>query len=1115
MSRYNIRLKTLLSWCIAACSAAFMTACVDEIPGYGLNDIPEGEVTVDLQAAFSPFTESILSRSTTIPGNAMADISDLCLLAYGTDGRLIDNEYFRGGVMQIVFAPSDVKDEPRDDHDASNGDKAEASTKCLKKTLTLPTGRYYLIAVANLGQYTRNENGSVREISSTFDALKAGGRYAGKYDTLDELRAMTVGWDLENDANNREMLGFFTGSKDNVPSHTSSFTPVTVDRAGLTLHTWLRRCASKVTIDFDGSELRENVRVYLKEARIYDIPKECTLGFGLKSDSEGGNYNNAAGKDGIYTASEPHLTNAIIYGEGDDHKAWPAITKGTPYGAYIEDGTKSADYDYSSLHSETADALFFYENMQGDAPRDKFQIADLNNGGVQGADDIKDGIPYGTYIEVVGHYYSTANGAVSEGDIKYRFMLGKDVKRNCDAERNYHYKLTLRLRGNANDYDWHIDYKDSKPFDIPNPWYVSYLYNHDASLPFKYIVPDGYEVVKFVAKITENPWYPANGQVPSGEKSTPYNLPINRDNGNGFLSLRETDKIAVSAQDATGAAWSGYVDANATINSKYYLGQIGGNVNRSERTYYVDGRDITTGVSEREQYTYQKDGKKIAVNIPLFTRAKVLVKQTGYSGNNPFVGYERHAKLEITPYIRPIGTSGDGEPQKSESTTVVQVRRIVNPKGVYRRSNNCQDFHVSLMYLPDDDNPTFETFDSDGPWMAEIIGDKNFITLDGKQIVTGSTKTPVDFKIKFNKFNTSGSNKNAVVRIKYNNYTCVHLIFVRQGYDPQQLSHTGKHYVAGNDHGVGGQKATVWSTFNLLSHKVEATDPRDEGSMFKHGNRFWGISSKSNIYRDKNGNPIYIAPSDDAFKTPPPIYIVGGNGFVEEGAQPAAWTDFHKGSEFGKIDIDGKKLATPRDFEQLYITDNIWHGFGVLYADGATETQELVSQAYGWSNEDNDNTRGMRGLFAYYWNREDPSDDYNGRNVFFPIGRSGYGHRKNERNGPLFDEDGKNIVDENNKNVEGLQEVGGTLRYSCGQYYYRALFENTAPLFCNLYRRQGAVYYAQWITGKNEYIGWDNNIGTDGVFYGLDINYYTFDVNAITSANVSDGEDACFLRCVK
>lgn len=342
---------------------------------------------------------------------------------------------------------------------------------------------------------------------------------------------MTVSWDLGNDANNREMLGYFTDSKDNVPSSGSQFTTIAITRSGQSLHAWLRRCTSKVTIDFDGSGLRENVRVYLKEARIYDIPKTCTLGFGRGGDDASVNYNNAAGEDGIYTASEVNLTNAIIYGEGDDHKQWPAITKGTPYGAYIEQSvdkdsgddssSRAKDFPYGTLHSETADALFFYENMQGNAPRDKFQIADLDNGGVQGSKDIKDGMEYGTYIEVVGHYYSTANGAVSEGDIKYRFMLGKDVKRNCDAERNYHYKLTLKLRGNANDYDWHIDYKDSKPFDIPNPWYVSYLYNHDAVMPFKYTVPDGYEVVKFVAKIIENPWYPANGEIPSNEKPTP------------------------------------------------------------------------------------------------------------------------------------------------------------------------------------------------------------------------------------------------------------------------------------------------------------------------------------------------------------------------------------------------------------------------------------------------------------------------------------------------------------------------------------------------------------------------------------------------------------------
>ena len=123
-----------------------------------------------------------------------------------------------------MISPSDVKDEPRDDHDASNGDKAEASTKCLQKTLYTPHGRYYLIAVANLGQYTRNEDGSVSVVSSTYDALKAGGRYAGMYDTLDELRAMTVGGISKMMPTTARCSDFSQVQRTMFRSHTSSFT---------------------------------------------------------------------------------------------------------------------------------------------------------------------------------------------------------------------------------------------------------------------------------------------------------------------------------------------------------------------------------------------------------------------------------------------------------------------------------------------------------------------------------------------------------------------------------------------------------------------------------------------------------------------------------------------------------------------------------------------------------------------------------------------------------------------------------------------------------------------------------------------------------------------------
>ena len=52
---------------------------------------------------------------------------------------------------------------------------------------------------------------------------------------------------------------------------------------------------------------------------------------------------------------------------------------------------------------------------------------------------------------------------MSNGPIKYHFMLSlKDAVKNCDAERNYHYKVTLKFNGNANDNSQHIDYREAR-----------------------------------------------------------------------------------------------------------------------------------------------------------------------------------------------------------------------------------------------------------------------------------------------------------------------------------------------------------------------------------------------------------------------------------------------------------------------------------------------------------------------------------------------------------------------------------------------------------------------------------------------------------------------------
>ena len=134
--------------------------------------------------------------------------------------------------------------------------------------------------------------------------------------------------------------------------------------------------------------------------------------------------------------------------------------------------------------------MFFFENMQGDQPYDKRQDADkdgeLDHPGLpphlqQPDKDYskyrpKDNVPYGTYIEVDAYYRSINEEKVGSGDIKYRFMLGKNITTNYDAERNHHYKLTLKFKNFANDADWHIEYAEPEPgIEVPNPYYISYF----------------------------------------------------------------------------------------------------------------------------------------------------------------------------------------------------------------------------------------------------------------------------------------------------------------------------------------------------------------------------------------------------------------------------------------------------------------------------------------------------------------------------------------------------------------------------------------------------------------------------------------------------------------
>lgn len=1065
-------------------------------------EYPEGETEISVQMDFEPFETVALGTRASGNGKIMDRMDDLCVLAYDLEGNLME-----GFPVQITKEDHslDVHSVKRNDSDASNGQSAESSTLQATFRMKVPYGRYYIYGVANLGTSDKAGN----RTGSTYDELTSG-RYASVIGKRQDFLKARTDWDETNLYNNCEMLGYFSNGKEKQSPSTGLQTnekTVSIDRAGMTLHSWLRRCASKITVDFDASGLRDNIYIYIKRVTLHDIPNKCAIGSpNAANDKEPDAPHIITYKNSDY---RPDNKGAYIdYGTGDDYKAWPKISKGSPK---IKDGS-GVEIDF---HKEDAQAMFLYENMQGETEDDKTNKEQHPNddGTVIGAGDNKDNVEYGSYIEVEAYYQHSSASQVSQGKIIYRFMLGKDVLNNFDVERNHHYKITMCPRGNGNDVDWHIEYKEEGGFEYKDPYYVSYLYNHDSTMHFRYTPPKGQTVTKIDAEIVGNNWWPDNATsdfvymdvvnkqnpLKDEEKKDPLNASFTHNRftdksgvsrtrylGNGFLSLRATSATVITQEmtsDFTQQPWesNGFHQAKNTrgqyMNDNYFYGlkkdKADGDdftyendpnlTDRSRRTYHFDGTHDPSN-NGRETYEMQAlpDGS-CRFNLPMFTRAKNLVKASGYTGNNLYEASTRTAYVRVTVHLSGGGTD-------TQVLRVLQVPRITNPKGIYRKSGNNENFEVILMQKDGDNGTTFEPFDSDGPWMAEVISnDANFINLNGRSTIKGSTGSPVKFNVRFNKMNRDDKVRNAVIRVRYHNYTCVHLIFVRQGYSSLALTEDGPE----------------WHTTNLVYDEVEGVDPRDEGSLFKYGNLTVPIDVNCNVY-----TPLGMYPDQGTFGPRP-----GGKYDI-------ATSDITKftpnGQEWGKIYMnangfdDNSGVATMNDFVSLYTNSNIEQGFGVLYADGATTTQRAVADVYGYCRHDKPavrDKRGMCGVFVYYWDRDDASDNCNCRNIFFPIGRSGYGHRKQR------DDSGT-----------------GTLRYACAQRsgYFPSSLLPWEPLFYDLFKRKGAIYYARKMQDGVVDI---NGLRNDQAI-GLDMNFFSFDFNLITSANVTGGEDACFLRVV-
>lgn len=1126
--------------------ALLFTACTDEI-ATDIGEIDGSRRDISVEVSFTPENSvDLASRAvedeamSPQAGDAIQNINDFRMLIYNDKDNLIANLKIRDNKQNITSIKNgDIEiynvnynlDDNRIDSEKNSGYEEKSSGK-LTYNFKIRTGNYRIYAVANVPDFPDGITDS-------------------SISTPERLKSIKRTWDTEDISKNSEMFGVFS-LKPNREANDESTISITNKTASI--HSWLRRLASKITVSFDGSELYDNVQIYIESIALKDIPKECTLGNPNIPGIDDPDYvfsNLTEENKAPKTKDWSQHTNYLITNGGFDKiqeintnadfasdEFYHVCNERHPYLGKGNDDKPLTSSDnpemYDTYHSHPQKAFFFYENMQGKG-KDKRQ--DANEDGkvdyptpVEGnlTSGWKDHKPYGSYIEVKGFYKCNDIGSHhSSGPITYRFMLGKDVTTDYNAERNHHYKLKLKFKGYGNDADWHIVYEDKKKIEIQSPMYISYLFNKKmmATVRVSGILPEGAKLRAEIVECSWKPWGNGTKSFPIPPTSFYADIPakFNTTLGtikevedgpwNSFLSLKKTKVVKLEIPGKEDMPSNQYEFAESWIyNKDYFKGTaVGANgINRGLRIY-----DTSTGKGGQQSYDsndgdgiyfvseLQSEGSgdnKVVTErlftIPFYTRAKELITRISFTGNNPYTSYPRKGRVKFTVVKSDGKTEVEGfEPAYLD---IIQVRQVVNPKGVWRKAGSTEEFHVTLMRLIDE-NSDFSEFNSEGKWSAEIFPENaGIITLstttkgsgNGNKMqnyvtrIEGESEHPIDFKINFT--GTSGA---AIVRVRYHNYTCEHDIYCREGYDPVDVKGDGKHW---------------WPSFNVDhfdgTKAVYTKSPLQQGSYFRFGN-YTAILAEND---ERPGFGFNEAPSENfkVMKNDGTATELGWSQItpVKDASSPSNWL----------IANTDERIPTGDDFYEFVAADatdidfKISKAYGVLYGDGATETQSKRILAYGYNRTDGvPDKRGMRGVFVY--------NNITGNHIFFPIGVTGYGHRQ--------------FLNGNNV---------GALRYA-GREAIMSLSESThylkeRPLFYDLYMRPGAVYWLQHFYSPVPQIT-KYTVGDDGkkkeIKYidskkssAFDMNYFTMGFEGYGGNDAIPNDDinkshGCFIRTVR
>ncbi len=494
-------------------------ALISTLPFFGCKEeelyspdyVGDGMARITATVDYEPLRAS-LDGKTRAPGNAIKDITKLAVVVYKPDGELVRiwNNVKINSTEQIT------NNKPGD----FSGTVAEKATcrVTFEFPEAIPYGRYNIYVVANLDKDITEEMASSPEV----------------------LKSQSVEWKFGNNmSENSQMFGYMTmvGGTNETSLGFDPTEVITVNKQNMSLHSWVKRLASKVTISYDGSGLNQDVWVYIHNVSLRQIPLECKLGENntpTKADElTGDDYVKGKPAKGFSSGQYFYYdNNGLTEGTGQkdlfpsdkQYNNWLVIANGLPEQGSI---LVNKDKREMSSHLESDPALYFYENMQnanlpeGYEKDERFNKTpkrpDSNDPDKAGQNltpdmegsDYKDRVPLGTFIEVEAYYVSAPTDPElashkSDGPIKYRFMLGQDDSFDYDAIRNHHYKLTLGFNGWANQPDWHIEYYEETPEIVATEMYMPYLYNQSADFPIRL---NG-KVTKVEMQIIENNWGP-------------------------------------------------------------------------------------------------------------------------------------------------------------------------------------------------------------------------------------------------------------------------------------------------------------------------------------------------------------------------------------------------------------------------------------------------------------------------------------------------------------------------------------------------------------------------------------------------------------------------------